>query len=969
MHKISPVETFKTGWQLIHDPDNAGRDEKWFLGIPKEGAVSAEVPSYVHMYLPDCREIAWYERRFCTALRPDANHKVYLNFEMADFYCEAYLNGKLLGVHCGMEDPFSFDATDVLEPDGENLLCIRISRPNNNTVDGYTFDEIPHKNQRPDILLPGHNYNGYGLNGTVTLLLLPKLRITDLYLYANTETSCIDVQCTLMNDYSEAVDAKLSMLAGDKRTGVVEAEVFSTFTANPGETVVNRSIPLTEVRTWDLDDPNLYIVNAELCCADTSHILNKHCGFRTFVVGQDGWFYLNGKRIFLRCSHTGNCFPESVQHISRDKALLRKDFTMAKAAGLNMVRFISCVALPEQLDICDEIGLMIYEEPTSSWCQHGGTRTKELYQHDLLTMVKRDRSHPCVTIWGLLNETRSEEIPKDEVCYIARESLPEVHELDETRVVLYNSGRFDGDPWIGSVCNPYSHKWECLWGDENEKLHEHFPRDPEKHPVSYYPKVGDIHMYPRLPYSKEDINLIRTGGTDAKRPVFISESGAASLFNVLWLQRKFEENGASPEMPDVRMINLMARLFLEDLYAYGMEDEYAFPSDIMQQSYRYHAHQRRVYFDMLRSNPYLCGLSLTGLLDHSICGEGLWTLMREWKPGIADVLQDGFAPLRWCLLMSDTHVYSGRPFTIEGVLANEDVLKIRKYPIRIRIFGKEGSVWDESIELSVTAENQQVMAVPVFKKEITLNVTEGEYTLRAEILEGAAAFGGSKTFYVSEDDKTKATLSEIVGIGLDETAKAFLKRKGVKVLQPENVTAPSVVLVGDLADSEKEEAWKTICCLLDIGCRVLSASRYTMIKDNDWTYYLPLEHKPQHVPSKRESLDSLYHAEYMFRRNHPYFKQLKTGLADLDYYMSLIYGAFLRDDESSRADDVPVAGFYTGWAGSPTGYIGGLNIASYHVGKGSLILSTFRLLENLEINPAADRLLLNILNEEYRNCR
>jgi len=39
----------------------------------------------------------------------------------------------------------------------------------------------------------------------------------------------------------------------------------------------------------------------------------------------------------------------------------------AKAAGFNTIRFIAGGAYPEQLDLCDEIGLMVYEESSASW--------------------------------------------------------------------------------------------------------------------------------------------------------------------------------------------------------------------------------------------------------------------------------------------------------------------------------------------------------------------------------------------------------------------------------------------------------------------------------------------------------------------------------------------------------------------------------------------------------------------------
>ena len=63
----------------------------------------------------------------------------------------------------------------------------------------------------------------------------------------------------------------------------------------------------------------------------------------------------------------------------------------------------------------------------------------------------------------------------------------------------------------------------------------------------------------------------------------------------------------------------------------------------------------------------------------------------------------------------------------------------------MKISGKDGAVFAEKMTLKVTEEDLKYMAVPVFKKKITLNVPEGEYELRAEILEGAAAFDGRLT--------------------------------------------------------------------------------------------------------------------------------------------------------------------------------------------------------------------------------
>ncbi len=72
-------------------------------------------------------------------------------------------------------------------------------------------------------------------------------------------------------------------------------------------------------------------------------------GFRELRI-RDGWFELNGRRIYLRSTHTGNHYPIG-QVVPQDPALVRQDLVYAKAAGFNTVRFIAGVAREDQLDL------------------------------------------------------------------------------------------------------------------------------------------------------------------------------------------------------------------------------------------------------------------------------------------------------------------------------------------------------------------------------------------------------------------------------------------------------------------------------------------------------------------------------------------------------------------------------------------------------------------------------------------
>ncbi len=961
------VQILHQGWLIQKDPDNVGKQNHWWQGVPEENSVENIVPSFVHQSFPYANHgVFWYQKRFKTPLRPSEDEVVMLRVDAADFLCETYLNGTFVGLHRGTENPFAYDVTDLLRVTEENLLVFRISKPGEVDVDGYNFWQIPHRNQRTDVIWPGHCHNEIGISGQVELSLQPKIRMTDMYIVGNVSTSCVDIEYTLHSDYDKDLEAELLTVVGNKRTGEKCNEVCTAVQLFKGDRKIQVSIPIDDVKRWSTDDPFLYFVNAVLTARKgvdetggartIRHTLNKHTGFREFKVGEDGFFYLNGKRIFLRCSHSGNAFLYSTHAIPHTPDMARRDLYMAKASGLNMVRFISGVCLPEQLDYADEIGLMIYEEPVASWLTQNGPLSKELFSYDMVTMLQRDRSHPSICIWGMLNETLPTP-PFDECCRWGRELLPLLREYDRSRLVLYSSGRFDGDSATGSLSNPDSDKWECLWNKEDENDPTHVTWRPGN-PGAFFENVGDIHIYPRYPVSKFDRNLIRTVGCDVKRPVFLSENGTGSLYDTVWLSKLFEQNHICKELPDVRQTLHMNDCFLRDLKRYGFEKELAFPQAIMRESQRLHSRQRAYNFDMIRSNPYMNGYSITGLLDHSICGEGLWTLNREWKPGCVDAMANGLAPLKWCMFFDDMHFYAGKPCRFEAVLANEDILEEKDYPVAFRILGEEGVVWERELVLHPTAEQLKPFSVFVLDEMITLDVPTGKYQMHADI-GGAAATGSQLDFYVTNEKDITCSVKKIVAGPLNDRTLELLRRAGVEIVPicQADVQVPAVILLDMIEDDKREAMFDIIYAMVEKGSRLILANRHVLSGPGGNTQYLRVNDKP----TIQGEADWLYHKEYLAKRQHPYFKGMPKGLMDWEYWLYLINGFDFRG--GATPSEVASASFGTGCI-NPDGYHGGFNIGTYPIGDGAVIVNSYNIVENIGLNPAADRLLLNMIEAE-----
>jgi beta-galactosidase/beta-glucuronidase len=144
---------------------------------------------------------------------------------------------------------------------------------------------------------------------------------------------------------------------------------------------------------------------------------------------------------YLADVHTGNHCPISqIIPPNQTPGLLRRDLLYAKVSGFNTVRFISGVSHPYQLDLCDEIRLMVYEESYAAWLLADSPKMRERYELSIREMVLRDRNHPSLTIWGMLNETDDTPVFREAVS-----ALRLVRSLDDTRLVLLSSGRWDAN--------------------------------------------------------------------------------------------------------------------------------------------------------------------------------------------------------------------------------------------------------------------------------------------------------------------------------------------------------------------------------------------------------------------------------------------------------------------------------------------------------------------------------------------
>ena len=423
-------------WLLVPDPKNVGRQQEWFRA-PRPEAKRTKVPWIIQDAFPGYHGVAWYWRPFTPPANPHPQGRYLLRFWAVDYKADAWLGGKPVGGHEGGESPFTLDVTEAVKPGVPNLLAVRVLNPTHEPIDGIVLNETPHRNKA----LPyrsGSAWDQGGIIDSVELLVVPAVRVEDLFVRPDWKTGAIRVEANLRNAGPQPVQASVEFSVAPAASGTTLGVARVDRELPTGDTLVQTELRVDSPRLWELNDPFLYRVTAR-ASAEGSGSLDERsvrCGFRDFRF-QDGYFRLNGRRIYLRGSHTGNCCPVGLE-LPHDPDLLRRDLLNVKAMRFNMIRFIAGVAKRYQLDLCDEIGLLVYEESYAAWLLGNSPKMPDRYDESVLGMVRRDRNHPSVAMWGLLNET-----PEGPVFRHAAGFLPKLRRLDDSRMVMLNSGRWD----------------------------------------------------------------------------------------------------------------------------------------------------------------------------------------------------------------------------------------------------------------------------------------------------------------------------------------------------------------------------------------------------------------------------------------------------------------------------------------------------------------------------------------------
>lgn len=396
-------------------------DSKWRkLDLPHDWAV--ELPFVykdnfdvmAHGYKPvgglfPETSIGWYRKHF-TIARQDSGYRFQVQFDGIFRDANIWLNGFYLGNNKSGYVGESYDITDYINFDRDNVLVVR--------ADASQYE--------------GWFYEGAGIYRHVWLNKYENIHIEQHGVFTwsaiNSNKAVVNVETAVQNQSATSSAVVVSAYMTDREGKIVARSKDQTVSvaANKQVTAIS-NISLMNFRNWTLDDPYLYRVVVELRL--NGKIIDQQkirYGLRHIDIKPNGVF-LNGKHIKLfgvnnHQDHAGvgSALPDYLQYYR---------ISLLKRMGVNAYRTSHNAPTPELLDACDSLGMLVMDEQRL-------LNSSPEYMGQFERMIKRDRNHPSVFIWSIGNEEgwiHTNSVGKR----IAQTFIAKQKELDPTRTCTY----------------------------------------------------------------------------------------------------------------------------------------------------------------------------------------------------------------------------------------------------------------------------------------------------------------------------------------------------------------------------------------------------------------------------------------------------------------------------------------------------------------------------------------------------
>jgi beta-galactosidase len=398
-----PLKFYENGYDTAgwHDIEVPGNWELQGFGVPIYTDTAYPFPANPPHIPHDYNPVGSY-KRFFTVPANWQSRQVFLHFGGVKSAMYVWLNGRKVGFSQGSKTPAEFNITRFLQK-GQNSLSVEVYRWSDGAyLEGQDYWKIS------------------GIERDVFLFSTPDVYIKDFFAAAD-----------LDRDYRHG-NLSLDIQLKNAQTKKVEKHSISVTLSAPGET----GSPILEMTgdvtlkkeavqglhfkktvknplKWTAETPNLYTLVIALKDSSGKIIEVAACktGFRKVEI-KEGQLLVNGRAITVKGVNRHEHEPRTGRVVSEE--YMMKDIRLMKRHNINAVRTSHYPNVPRWYELCDRYGLYVIDEANIESHGMGYDPDKALanrpewrqaFLDRTISMVERDKNHPCIIIWSLGNES------------------------------------------------------------------------------------------------------------------------------------------------------------------------------------------------------------------------------------------------------------------------------------------------------------------------------------------------------------------------------------------------------------------------------------------------------------------------------------------------------------------------------------------------------------------------------------
>lgn len=394
-------------WLFVTDSQHQGETQRYYGESPEYRWDVVTVP---HCWPVDPRfpytGPAWYRRHFATPV-DWTGLQVRLRFNAIFYKSRVWLNSKPAGSHEGGYTPFDLDVTALLKPAGEdNLLVVEADNSwDTTTLPGARPGTSPEKQ-----LYPWWDFGGIvrDVDLIASAPVYPIRQKIEAVPDLHSGTATVKVRVWLYNAAREFAEREVTLAVTregkpQNLSNGVAREKLRVPPLSEASVAHEFQLAKNDVALWSPDSPVLYELRTTLAHDE----LKSTFGIRRFEI-RGTQLLLNGEPI--RMGGANRPADDPRYGLIEPVAVIDRDMSLMKEAGLEMGRQIHYAQSPALLDWADHHGALLICE-NGNWQlepeQMDSALIRANWQSQMKEMIQRDWNHPSVIAWSVGNEFAS----------------------------------------------------------------------------------------------------------------------------------------------------------------------------------------------------------------------------------------------------------------------------------------------------------------------------------------------------------------------------------------------------------------------------------------------------------------------------------------------------------------------------------------------------------------------------------